>query len=122
MRIKRRYLVYDVYSMSDKSELQLCDEMPSPDDIMASILSVIKKLWGEQGLAAMGTTNTKIAYMRSGRLVLQVARSEHKRLQTALFFLKSINDRKISLRCVHLSGSFRQAKMFMYHEGCMRSV
>ena len=98
LRTKKRYVVYEYISKTDISH----------NNIVKAVEDSYKECFGMFGLGEAGLMDTKIYNKKRG--ILKVNHKYLDKLRVSMTMIKDINDQKLALHTVGVSGILKKAK------------
>ncbi|MES1919227.1 hypothetical protein MHBO_001087 [Bonamia ostreae] len=101
VRVKYRYFVLKINWKDGKIKNE------SPEYIKKAISERIKELYGTFGLALM-PLKVKMYNRMTRMCIIRTFRSVHKSVWIAISMVRFIDDRNVSLNCIHLGGTIRK--------------
>jgi len=103
LREKKRYLAFNIISK---------DKITSFNQIKNTITESYKTLFGEYGLAEAGLLFLKGKYNKTTKTgLIRVNHKHTDKLKFALTMIKKINNSKVIVRCLGISGVIKKAEI-----------
>jgi len=104
LRTKKRYVVYETISKKRITHNQ----------VVKFIVDSFRKNFGIFGLSSAGIRDTKIYKNNKG--VIKVNNKYLDKLRTSMVMIRNINDKKVIIHVIKVSGILKKAKLMLKRE------
>jgi len=108
VRVKRRYIVLDLLSPVDNCSQKLTGSL-----ICASIRRSYQDLYGEFGIAYLGTFGVKYFNQITNVLIIQCKRDVHRQLLHAILFVKAVDSQPCTLSTIYIGATMKSCQKFL---------
>ena len=115
MRFKRRYFCVEIlFNDEIKSSDKILVHKLKHTNLSNVINKSIEKFFGDYGVAAMMPSFSVIYYNSTTNVaILRTARDLQKKFHTLLALIQRLDDWKVTLSVIHVSGSIKKCKKFL---------
>ncbi|XP_065054267.1 ribonuclease P/MRP protein subunit POP5-like isoform X2 [Rhopilema esculentum] len=107
VRVKKRYIVLKLHCEEDTNHVV------SGTSIYQAIKRIYHELYGDFGIAHLGSFGVKYYDQKTKMIFIQCNRDPHRNLMHAATLVKSIDSRPFSLQTLYIAGTMKSCQKFL---------